>query len=815
MCASKYVPQEIEKKWQDKWAADRLYEVKEGDSRPKFYALTMFPYTSGDLHIGHWYAMAPSDVQARFKRMQGYNVLHPMGFDAFGLPAENAAIKHGIHPYTWTMDNIENMRRQLRSMGAIYDWSREVVTCQPEYYKWTQWFFLKLCEAGLAYRAKAPVNWCPTCQTVLANEQVVGEGLCERCGTAVIRKLLEQWFFRITKYADELLDFSKIDWPERIEIMQNNWIGRSTGAEISFGLEHKGVDTKEIGVFTTRPDTIFGVTFFVLAPEHPLVPLLTTPEHKAEVEAYIIQTQKQTEIERTSVEKEKAGVFLGSYVINKLNGEPVPIWIADYVLLSYGTGAVMGVPAHDQRDFEFAKKYGLPIRVVIAPPDWSGEELECAYTETGTMANSGQFNGLPSEQGFEAICDYMEERGYGKRAVTYRLRDWLISRQRYWGAPIPMVYCDKCGIVPVPEEDLPVLLPPDAEFRPTGESPLKYCESFVNTICPKCSAPAKRETDTMDTFMCSSWYFLRYTSPGVDDYPFDKKKLKFWMPVDLYTGGAEHAVMHLLYSRFFIKAIRDMGLVDFDEPFIKLFNQGTIIYQGDKMSKSRGNVVTPDVYVSEIGADAVRAYLMFIGPWELGGEWSDQGIVGMSRWVNRVWNLVIAGYMEKRVAADAEKELSRLIHKTVKRVTNDMERFRFNTMLAALMEFTNYLGKVQEEGTVSNSSWNEAITSLLLLLAPTAPHLTEELWERTGHAYSIHNQPWPKWDEELAKEDEVTLVIQVNGKLRDKVTVPVSITEAEAKELALRSERIKAYVKDNKIARIIYVPQRLVNIVVG
>jgi leucyl-tRNA synthetase len=815
MCASKYNPQEIERKWQQKWAADRLYEVKEGDSRPKFYALTMFPYTSGDLHIGHWYAMAPSDVQARFKRMQGYNVLHPMGFDAFGLPAENAAIKHGIHPYNWTMDNVENMRRQLRSIGAIYDWSREVVTCQPEYYKWTQWFFLKLYEAGLAYRAKAPVNWCPTCQTVLANEQVVGEGLCERCGTAVIRKLLEQWFFRITKYADELLDFSKIDWPERIEIMQNNWIGRSTGAEISFGLEHKGVDTKEIGVFTTRPDTIFGVTFFVLAPEHPLVPLLTTPEHKAEVEAYIIQTQKQTEIERTSVEKEKAGVFLGSYGINKLNGEPVPIWIADYVLLSYGTGAVMGVPAHDQRDFEFAKKYGLPIRVVIAPPDWSGEELECAYTETGTMANSGQFNGLPSEQGFEAICDYMEERGYGKRAVTYRLRDWLISRQRYWGAPIPMVYCDKCGIVPVPEEDLPVLLPPDAEFRPTGESPLKYCESFVNTICPKCSAPAKRETDTMDTFMCSSWYFLRYTSPGVDDYPFDKKKLKFWMPVDLYTGGAEHAVMHLLYSRFFIKAIRDMGLVDFDEPFIKLFNQGTIIYQGDKMSKSRGNVVTPDVYVSEIGADAVRAYLMFIGPWELGGEWSDQGIVGMSRWVNRVWNLVIAGYMEKRVAADAEKELSRLIHKTVKRVTNDMERFRFNTMLAALMEFTNYLGKVQEEGTVSNSSWNEAITSLLLLLAPTAPHLTEELWERTGHAYSIHNQPWPKWDEELAKEDEVTLVIQVNGKLRDKVTVPVSITEAEAKELALRSERIKAYVKDNKIARIIYVPQRLVNIVVG
>jgi leucyl-tRNA synthetase len=453
--------------------------------------------------------------------------------------------------------------------------------------------------------------------------------------------------------------------------------------------------------------------------------------------------------------------------------------------------------------------------VVIAPPDWSGEELECAYTETGTMANSGQFDGLPSEQGFEAICNYMEKKGLGKRTVTYRLRDWLISRQRYWGAPIPMVYCEKCGIVPVPEKDLPVLLPPDAEFKPTGESPLKYCESFVNTTCPKCSSPAKRETDTMDTFMCSSWYFLRYTSPGVDKHPFDKAKLKHWMPVDLYTGGAEHAVMHLLYSRFFTKAIRDMGLVNFDEPFIKLFNQGTIIYQGDKMSKSRGNVVTPDIYVSDIGADAVRAYLMFIGPWELGGEWSDQGIVGMSRWVNRVWNLVTAGYSEKKVDPDAEKELNRLIHQTIKKVTNDMERFRFNTMLAALMEFTNYLGKVQDGGTVSVSLWNEAITILLLLLAPTAPHLTEELWAKTGHSYSIHNQSWPKWDEEMAKEEEVTLVIQVNGKLRDRVTVPVSITEAEARELALSSERIKAYLKDNHVARIIYVPQRLVNIVVG
>ena len=811
----KYNPNEIEKKWQDRWAADRLYEVTEDDSRTKFYAMTMFPYTSGDLHIGHWYAMAPSDVHARFKRMQGYNVLHPMGFDAFGLPAENTAISRGIHPYTWTMDNVENMRRQLKTIGAMYDWSREVITCLPEYYKWTEWFFLKLYQAGLAYRGEAPVNWCSNCQTVLANEQVLGDGTCERCGTEVIKKQLEQWFFRITKYADELLDFSHIDWPERIKIMQTNWIGRSTGAEISFGLEHEGVDTKEMRVFTTRPDTIFGVTFFVLAPEHPLVSQLTTPERKAEVEEYVRQAQKQTEIERTAMEKEKTGVFLGSYVINKLNGEPVPIWIADYVLLGYGTGAVMGVPAHDERDFIFAKKYGLPIRVVIAPQDWAGEELEAAHIGDGTMANSGQFDGLPSEQGFEAICDHLEAMGWGERAVTYRIRDWLISRQRYWGAPIPMVYCNKCGIVPVPEEDLPVLLPSDAEFKPTGESPLKYNESFVNTTCPKCSSPARRETDTMDTFMCSSWYFLRYTSPGFDDYPFDVDKLKHWMPVDLYTGGAEHATMHLLYSRFFVKALRDMGLVDFDEPFTQLFNQGIIVSEGDKMSKSKGNVVTPDEYVSQLGADAIRAYLMFIGPWEQGGEWSDNGSVGMSRWLNRVWNLLISEYRGKTVDAGVEKELRRLIHQTIRKASGDMERFRFNTMLAALMEFTNFLGKVQEQGAVSISLWEEAITYLLLLLAPTAPHITEELWEMTGHPYSIHSQPWPTWDEELAKEEEVTLVVQVNGKLRDKVTVPVSITESEARELALGRDKIKAYVQDKNIARIIYVPQKLVNVVIG
>jgi leucyl-tRNA synthetase len=813
--AQKYNPREIEKKWQGKWATDHIYNVQKDSRRPKFYALTMFPYTSGDLHIGHWYAMAPSDAYARFKRMQGYNVLHPMGFDAFGLPAENAAISRGIHPYDWTMRNIKNMRRQLRSMGAIYDWNREVITCLPDYYKWTQWFFLKFYHAGLAYRAKAPVNWCPKCQTVLANEQVVGEGFCERCSTPVTKRELEQWFFRITKYAEELLDHSRLDWPERIKIMQKNWVGKSEGAEISFRLEHEVVKQKEIRVFTTRPDTIFGVTFFLLAPEHPLVSQLTTLEHKAEVDEYIVWCRRQTEYERVALGREKTGAFLGSYVINPISRERVPIWIADYVLPTYGTGAVMAVPAHDERDLEFARKFKLPVRAVIAPPDWKGEELTEAYAGSGTMVNSGEFSGLSSEQGYEAICALLEEKGWGKRTVVYRLRDWLISRQRYWGAPIPTIYCDKCGIVPVPEEDLPVLLPPNAEFKPTGESPLKYCQSFVNTTCPKCSGPARRETDTMDTFMCSSWYFLRYTSPKTRGASFNAAKVKYWLPVDLYTGGAEHAVMHLFYARFFIKALKDMDLVDFDEPFTRLFNQGTIIYRGDKMSKSRGNVIAPDEYVAELGADAVRGYLMFIGPWELGGEWNDRGIVGVSRWLNRVWSLVTTVYASRVVDPEAEKEFLHLTHKTIKEVTADLEKFRFNTMLSSLMEFSNYLSKVKESGMVSGSLWREAIGYFLLLLAPTAPHLAEELWNRIGHPYSIHSQPWPEYDEELTKEKEITLVIQVNGKLRDKVLVPTSISEVEAKELALGRERVRTYIDGKKLTRVIYVPKRVVNIVVA
>ena len=816
--AQTYNSQEIEKRWQQRWTADHIYEVEEDSRRPKFYALTMFPYTSGDLHIGHWYAMAPSDVYARFKRMQGYNVLHPMGFDAFGLPAENAAINHGIHPYDWTMQNIENMRRQLKSMGAIYDWNRELVTCLPDYYKWTQWFFLKFYHAGLAYRAEAPVNWCPKCQTVLANEQVVGEGFCERCGTPVTKRELQQWFFRITKYAEELLDHSHLDWPERVKTMQKNWVGKSEGAEISFWLEHEVVEQKRIQVFTTRPDTIFGVTFFLLAPEHPLVSQLTMPERKGEVEEYITWCRRQTEYDRVALGREKTGVFLGSYVVNPLSGERVPIWIADYALPTYGTGAVMAVPAHDERDLEFARKFKLPVRVVIAPPDWSGEELTEPYTESGTMVNSGEFSGLPSEQGYEAICALLEEKRWGKRTVIYRLRDWLISRQRYWGAPIPIIYCDKCGTVPVPEEDLPVLLPSDAEFKPTGESPLKYCQSFVNTTCPKCSGPARRETDTMDTFMCSSWYFLRYTSRETGDVPFDAAKVKFWLPVDLYTGGAEHAVMHLFYARFFIKALRDMGLVNFDEPFTRLFNQGTIIYRGDKMSKSRGNVIAPDEYVAELGADAVRGYLMFIGPWELGGEWNDSGIVGISRWLNRVWNLVTTDYIptcRDVVNPEEEKEFLHITHKTIKKVTADLEKFHFNTMLASLMEFTNYLSKAKESGTVSDYLWREAINYFLFLFAPTAPHLTEELWTRSGRPYSIHNQAWPEYDDELAQEEEITLVIQVNGKLRDKMLVPASISGAEAKELALGRERVKAYIDGKKLTRIIYVPKRVVNIVIA
>ena len=808
----------IDRKWQERWAQDGLYRVNDEDSSPKWYELTMYPYPSGDLHIGHWYAMAPADCHARFRRMQGYNVLHPIGFDAFGLPAENAAISRGIHPFTWTMDNIQNMRRQLRSMGAIYDWDREIITCSPEYYRWNQWFFLKFFERDLAYRNEAPVVWCPSCQTVLANEQVVNAS-CERCNTEITRRNLEQWFFRITDYAERLLDFGGLaDWPDKILTMQTNWIGRSEGVDISFDISEQGLDEKEIRTFTTRIDTIFGVTFLVLAPEHPLVPQLTTADRRADVESYINKARQTSEIDRMSTETEKTGVFLGSYAVNRLNGERAPIFIGDYVLMTYGTGAVMGVPAHDARDFVFATKYKLPIRIVVAPLSWDGSELTEAYLDDGFMTNSGRYEGLTSLEGKEAIADDIERKGWGRRTISYRIRDWLISRQRYWGTPIPIVYCDECGIVPVPEEDLPVLLPPDAEFKPTGESPLSSNSEFVNTTCPRCGASARRETDTMDTFMDSSWYMMRYLGPDYDRGPVEPGAAQQWLPVDQYTGGAEHAVMHLLYSRFFIKALHDMELVDFDEPFRRLFNQGVILGEDhEKMSKSRGNVVNPDLVVRHLGADAVRCFLMFIGPWDQGGPWSEVGMNGMARWLNRLWDMLVRDPAELDASPDDEqavRDSHRLLHQTIRKCHADLERFKFNTAIAALMKLSNHLNHVWAESSIDSTTWRRCVEKFLLMLAPLAPHISEELWELTGHRYSIHQQRFPSWDEDLAAEEMMTLVVQVNGKVRDKLEVPAGIEEAEAQELALTSPRVMSFTQGKSVNKTVYVPGRLINMVV-
>jgi leucyl-tRNA synthetase len=810
--AEQYDAPEIERKWQDQWEADELYRAAEDSDRPKWYALDMFPYTSGDIHIGHWYHYAPSDAHARYKRMRGFNVMKPMGFDAFGLPAENAAIKRGIRPAIWTIRNIHRMRGQFRSMGVGMDWSRELATCLPNYYEWTQWLFLQLYKNDLAYKTLAPANWCPSCNTVLANEQVI-DGRCERCDSDVTKKNLEQWFFRITKYAEELLTFAGIDWPERIKLMQTNWIGKSVGVEITFTAESNGAP---LPVFTTRPDTIYGVSFLVLAPEHPLVAALTTPERARAVGEYVDAARRISEIDRLAVGREKTGVFTGSYAFNPLNHERVPIWIADYALLTYGTGAVMGVPAHDQRDFEFAETFGLPIPVVISPPEWHGEALTAAYVGEGTMVNSGSFDGLPSAEGKAAIADHVEAHGSGARRVNYRLRDWLVSRQRYWGAPIPIVYCPTCEMQPVPEDQLPVRLPIDVEFLPHGESPLRLSPTFLQTTCPKCGGPAERETDTMDTFVDSSWYFLRYCSPHDSKAAFDPELTAFWMPVDLYIGGAEHATMHLLYARFFVKALRDIGLLGFDEPFRKLYNQGQVISGGRRMSKSRGNVVNPDDFVTKLGADTVRAYLMFLGPWDQGGDWSDKGIQGIYRFLNRAWAMALdtkdAVAAEGTNSAD-EREVRRLTHLTIRRATEDIERFRFNTMLAALMEFTNGLGRFVGTDVVGTPSWKEAMRSLLLLLAPSAPHVSEELWSRLGWPYSIHQQAWPGWDESLLAADESVVVVQVNGKVRDKLTVPVGVSKNEIQTLALGSDRIRRFVDGAPIANVVYVPGKLLNIV--
>ena len=818
----RYEPGEIERRWQQRWEQDGLYRTPDHvEGRENWYALTMLPYTSGDLHVGHWFAMAPSDTVARFRRMRGRNVLFPMGFDAFGLPAENAAISGDAHPYDWTMANIEQMRGQLRRMGAMFDWEREVNTASPEYYRWTQWWFLQLYRQGLAYRAEAPVNWCPSCNTTLANEQVV-DGACERCDTTVTQRRMSQWFFRITRYAEELLDNQALEWPESVKLMQRNWIGRSEGVEVAFALERPAPDgTDEIRVFTTRPDTVHGVTFMVLAPEHPLVAQITSDEQRAEVEAYVEATRLTTEIERQSAEREKTGVFTGAFCINHFTGERVPVWIADYALLTYGTGAVMAVPAHDQRDFEFAGQFGIDVRVVIAPPDWDGEPPAQAHVEAGTLVNSGRFDGLPNDDAIDAIARHMEEQGWGESKVIYWLRDWLISRQRYWGAPIPIVHCDECGIVPVPDEQLPVELPYEVEFHPTGQSPLTLSEEFVRTNCPDCGREARRETDTMDTFMCSSWYFMRYADPHNTEAAVSPQAANAWLPVDQYTGGAEHATMHLLYARFFYKAARDAGLVPGDEPFTRYFGQGQILGpDGRRMSKSRGNVVAPDDQVERWGADTFRAYLMFLGPWEQGGPYDVDGIVGVSRWLHRVWALV--GERPQTVdepGGEGARELRRLSHATLLRVSADLERFRLNTMVAALMEMSNAMQRLRAAGPIDCAAWDEAVEMLLLMLAPSCPHIAEELWERTGHRAangggSVHLQPWPEADPALARRDTVQIAVQVNGRMRGRVEVPADADEAAVRAQAVAQAGVARQLDGKEVQRVIYVPGRLLNLVV-
>jgi leucyl-tRNA synthetase len=804
-----YDPIALEHRWQKRWAKSGLYKTDEDPDKTKHYALTMLPYPSGDLHVGHWYAMTPSDTRARFMRMRGYRVFFPIGFDAFGLPAENAAISRGIHPYKWTMSNIENMRGQLRQMGAMFDFDSEIVTCDPEYYRWNQWFFLKFFERDLAYREEAPVDWCPKDNTTLAREQVIGpDRRCERCGTPVIKKNLAQWLFKITDYAEELLDFSKIDWPERVKTLQTHWIGRSEGVEIVFEVEGYGPVT----VFTTRPDTLFGATFFVMSPEHPAVEKIMTPERADEVRAYVEKAGRLSEIDRTDVTREKTGVFTGAYAVNPSNGERIPVYIADYVLMGYGTGAIMAVPAHDERDFEFARKYGIEIRTVIAPADGRRGELDEVYVGEGTMVNSGPFDDTPSEEGKARVTAWLEERGVGRAAVTYRLRDWLISRQRYWGTPIPIIHCENCGTVPVPEEDLPVLLPEDAEFMPTGESPLKRDPGFYSAECPRCGGPATRETDTMDTFVDSSWYWYRYLSPHYGEGPFDPQRGEKWLPVDLYTGGIEHAILHLLYARFWTKVMRDLGLLGFGEPFNQLYNQGIILGEdAEKMSKSRGNVVNPQDFVNRYGSDSLRCFLMFIGPWDQGGPWDGRGIEGVSRFLRRALSLV-AGGASSGAEADVS-ELDRRTNRTIKKVTEDLEHFRFNTAIAALMEHTNYLLAIK--GEVGEEQWNDALRTFVTVLAPFAPHHAEEMWAAMDEAYSVHERVWPEWDESLIAAEEITLVVQVNGKLRDRIGAPADITEEDAKELALSSARVRTHVEGRELKKSVYVPGRLVNLVVG
>jgi leucyl-tRNA synthetase len=803
----RYNPREIEPKWQNVWAESGIYKTDMGRTADKFYVTPMLPYPSGDLHIGHWYNFGPTDTVARFRRMLGQNVLTTIGFDAFGLPAENAAIKRGLQPAVWTHSNIDSMKKQIAQIGASYDWDHTLATCDPQFYHWNQWLFLKLYEKGLAYKAKAIVNWCPKDQTVLANEQVVGDdNHCERCGTPVIQKEMESWYFKITNYTERLLDdLETVDWPQKVKTMQVNWIGKSQGALIKFGIDSSD---EHIEVFTTRPDTIFGATFMVLAPEHKILNKLSISEP---AKTYIEESKRKTELERKE-EKHKTGVFSGCYAVNPATKDKIPIWIADYVLASYGTGAIMAVPAHDERDGEFAKKFDLPIQEVIEKP----KGFEGFYTGEGIIKNSGKYDGLDSAMAREKIVADLAKHKIAKEQTNYRLRDWLISRQRYWGTPIPIVYCDKCGAVPLPEADLPVILPEDIEFELSGQSPLMHRPDFVNTKCPNCAGPAQRETDTMDTFVDSSWYFLRYLNAKNSKAAFDAELVNKWMPMDHYIGGIEHAILHLLYARFITKFLHDHHGLDFEEPFKRLTNQGIILGpDGQKMSKSRGNVVNPDEMVNSYGADSLRLYLMFMGPYEQGGPYDMGGIAGTRRFLDRFWTL-LGEFLEADDAGDAQTlEITAVTHKTIKKVSQDLERLSFNTAIASMMELVNQLYKLKAEAAVSRSaSWRFALETLTQLLAPFAPHISEEIWESLGHDSSVHIASWPQWDEKLVAEEVITLAVQINGKVRSEIVVAADVSEAEAIEAAKADDKIAPYLEGKQLKKAIYVPGRLVSLVV-
>ena len=804
----------IDEKWQAKWKDTDLYHFDINSDKEKIYLLEMFSYPSASkLHMGHWWNYSLPDTWGRMKRMQGYNVFHPMGFDAFGLPAENYAIKTGIHPKDSTNENIATMEKQLASIGCTYDWSHEIKTCDPSYYKWTQWLFIQLYKHGLAYKKEALVNWCPKCNTVLANEQAAG-GICERCKSIVEQRKMSQWFFKITDYAEELLrDHDKLDWPERTKAIQKNWIGRSTGTEVSFNV----VDSDEkITVFTTRVDTLMGLSYVVLAPESELALKLTTPEQKDAVEAYIKEAMKKNEIERssTSAEYEKTGVFTGSYAVHPLTGKTVQVWISDYVIASYGTGAVMAVPAHDERDFEFATKFGLPISRVITAGE--GDET-LPYCEKGVLINSGKYDGMSFAEAKKAMTEDLAAMGMGCEKVTYRLRDWSVSRQRYWGCPIPVIYCDDCGVVTVPEEQLPVELPYDVEFMPTGESPLKSCESYVNTVCPCCGRKAKRETDTLDTFVCSSWYQLRYPENTRDDVPFGEDTVNKFMPVDKYVGGIEHAAMHLIYCRFIYKALRDMGYVKGDEPYPSLIHQGVIFGpDGARMSKSRGNTVAPDEYVSKYGSDVFRTYLAFGFDYSAGGAWKDSGIEAISSFFRRFTGIVESftecGDDGAKLVTDADTE--RVMHKTIKAVTNDVDAFHFNTAIARLMEFSNAISKYQSGNNRNSAFERTLVENFIKLIGIFAPHYGEELWETIGNEYSLFNQSWPVFDESKIALDEFEVAVQICGKIKDRMMVSASSTEDEIKQAALALDKIKDAVGDKPVKKVIVIKNRLVNIVV-